>query len=155
MAIRRPSLYSENWLYQDFLYSEEEGVQYRYLQVKWDGEVYSRISQSFDYSDPPFSGSEQKGGHIVAQIDYTVASGIVSITNWSVNWRDELPLRYGINYLANCLYPQTRYSIQVVQDEVYNQAGEAIQAPNRDPIAFWVSEHFGPLSNSPNTPLWR
>lgn len=155
MAIRRPSLSSENWLYQDFLFLKEGNTQYRNLQVKWDGEVYSRTSQSFDYSDPPYTGDQQRGGHIVAQIDYTLAAKMITITDWHLNWRDELPLRFGIIHLANCLYPQSQYSIRVAQDEVYNQAGQPIQILNKNPIAFWVSERFEPLSNSPDTPLWR
>jgi hypothetical protein len=154
MAIRRPSLYSTDWLYQDFLFLKEGDIENRYLQVKWDGEAYSRISEAFDYSDPPYTGDQQRGGYIAAQIDYTVAAKLVSITGWSLNWRDDLPIRLGVIHLANCIYPQTRYSIRVAQDEVYNQAGQPIEVLNRDPIAFWVSERFEPLSNSPNTTLW-
>ena len=64
MAIRRPSIASPEWLFQDFLYQEAAGLggsELRYIQVKWDGEVYERVSQSFDYSNPPFVGPEQRG----------------------------------------------------------------------------------------------
>ena len=157
MAIRRPSIDSPAWLFQDFLYADQPPNQLRYLQVKWDGEVVTRVSQSFDYSDPPYVGPEQRGGNIVAQIDYTLSdTKIVTITDWSVNFRDEWPLRLAVNYLTQCLYPaQKNYVTRVAGDEVYNQAGEAIQIANRDPYAFWVSEQFFPLTNSPNDYLTR
>ena len=79
MAIRRPSINSPTWLYQDFLYFEDGEEKLRYLQVKWDGEPYTRVSQTFDYSNPPYSGSEQRGGDIVAQIDYTVNQRLITI----------------------------------------------------------------------------
>jgi hypothetical protein len=125
--------------------------------VKWDGEVVTRVSQSFDYSDPPYVGPEQRGGSIVAQLDYTLSDNkIITITDWFVNFRDEWPLRLGVNYLTQCLYPaQKNYVTRVAGDEVYNQAGEAIQIANRDPYAFWVSEQFFPLTNSPNDYLTR
>jgi hypothetical protein len=68
MAIRRPSISSPEWLFQDFSYSEDPTGNLRYVQVKWDGEVYTRVSQSFDYSNPPYIGPEQRGGDIVGQI---------------------------------------------------------------------------------------
>jgi hypothetical protein len=159
MAIRRPSIASPEWLFQDFLYQAPEllgGPELRYVQVKWDGEPYTRVSQSFDYSNPPYVGSEQRGGDIVAQIDYTVQDKIITINDWSVNFRDEWPLRLASNYLIQCLYPaQRNYVIRVAGNEVYNQAGEPIEQPNRDPYAFWVSEQFFPLTNSPNDYLAR
>jgi hypothetical protein len=157
MAIRRPSIDSPTWLFQDFLYADQPPNQLRYLQVKWDGEVVTRVSQSFDYSDPPYVGPDQKGGNIVAQLDYTISDNkIVTITDWFVNWRDEWPLRLAVNYITQCLYPaQKNYVTRVAGNEVYNQAGEPIEQPNRDPYAFWVSEQFFPLTNLPNDYLAR
>ena len=156
MAIRRPSIASPDWLFQDFLYHEESGVQYRYVQVKWDGEVYERVSHSFDYSNPPYTDSEQRGGSIVCQVDYTLSDKIVTITDWSVNWRDEWPLRLASEYITNCLYSRGQgYVHRVAGDEVYNQAGEAISTPNKNPYAFWVSEGFLPVTNVPNDYLLR
>jgi hypothetical protein len=157
MAIRRPSIDSPTWLFQDFLYADQPPIQLRYLQVKWDEEVVTRVSQSFDYSDPPYVGPEQRGGNIVAQLDYTLSdTKVVTITDWSVNWRDEWPLRLAVNYITQCLYPaQKSYVTRVAGNEVYNQTGEPIQQPNRDPYAFWVSEQFFPLTNSPNDYLAR
>lgn len=151
MAIRRPSISSPEWLFQDFLYQEYDGVQERYIQIKWDGEVYTRYSQSFDYSDPPFVGPEQRGGSIVGQIDYTVEGKIVTINNWDVNWRDEWPLRLGVNYLTQCLYPPVfGFLIQVQGQEVYNQAGGPVKVADRAAYAFWVSEQYFPITNLPN-----
>ena len=156
MAIRRPSIASPEWLFQDFLYQEAAGLggsELRYIQVKWDGEVYERVSQSFDYSDPPYVGPEQRGGSIVGQIDYEVSlsTKLVTIYSWNVNWRDEWPLRLLVNYLTQCLYPVERgFVIRVAAEEVYNQAGEAMTVASRDPYAFWVSERFTPLTNLPN-----
>ena len=159
MAIRRPSIASPEWLFQDFLYQAPEllgGPELRYVQVKWDGEPYIRASESFDYSDPPYVGPEQRGGDIVAQVDYTIQGTAVTITDWSINFRDEWPLRLAVNYLTQCLYPtEKNYVILVAGDEVYNQAGEPIQQPNRDPYAFWVSEQFFPLTNRPDDYLAR
>jgi hypothetical protein len=161
MAIRRPSISSPEWLFQDFLYQESDllgGPELRYVQVKWDGKPYERVSQSFDYSDPPFVGPEQRGGSIVGQIDYEVnaSTRLVTIYSWSVNWRDEWPLRLGVNYVTQCLYPAERgYVIRVAGDQVYNQAGEPIDVANRDPYAFWVSEQFFPLTNRPDDYLLR
>jgi hypothetical protein len=159
MAIRRPSIASPEWLFQDFLYQAPEllgGPELRYVQVKWDGEPYTRVSQSFDYSDPPYVGSEQRGGDIVAQVDYTAQGKIITINDWSVNFRDEWPLRLAVNYLIQCLYPVERgFVLRVAGDQVYNQAGEAIDQPNRNPNAFWVSEQFFPLTNRPDDYLYR
>jgi hypothetical protein len=159
MAIRRPSIASPEWLFQDFLYQAPEllgGPELRYVQVKWDGELYTRVSQSFDYSNPPYIGSEQRGGDIVAQVDYTVQGKIITINDWSVNWRDEWPLRLAVNYIIQCLYPAERgYVTRVAGGEVYNQAGEPIAVAGRDPIAFWVSEQFLSLTNRPDDYLYR
>jgi hypothetical protein len=156
MAIRRPSISSPEWLFQDFLYLETADQQQRYVQVKWDGDVYTRVSQSYDYSDPPYVGTEQRGGNIVAQLDYTVQGKIVTINDWDVTWQDEWPLRLAVNYLTQCLYPASLgFVTRVVGNEVYNQAGEPIQQPSQDPYAFWVSEQFFPLTNFPNDYLAR
>lgn len=151
MAIRRPSINSPTWLFQDFLHQVTPDGQDRYLQVKWDGEVYERKSSTYDYSNPPFSDSEQRGGHIVAQVDYTLVGDLVTILDWYVNWRDEWPLRLASNYLKNCLYPSVKnYVLRVQGNEVYNQAGEAIASPQHSPYGFWVSEGFLPVTNDPN-----
>ena len=161
MAIRRPSISSPDWLFQDFLYQPAQGLggpELRYLQVKWDGEVYERVSQSFDYSDPPFVGPEQRGGSIVAQMDYEVnaPTKLITIYGWETNWRDEWPLRLAVNYLTQCLYPGPKgYVIRVAGDQVYSQAGNPIEVAGKDPYAFWVSEQFFPTSNNPGDYLVR
>ena len=161
MAIRRPSLSSPEWLFQDFLYQEATGLggsELRYLQIKWDGTPYTRVSQSYDYSDPPYVGPEQRGGSIVGQIDYdvNVSTRLVTIYAWSVNWRDEWPLRLGVNYLSQCLFPSTDgYTIRVAGNEVYTPAAQAVEDPNNFPYAFWVSERYNPLTNKPNDYLIR
>jgi hypothetical protein len=161
MAIRRPSISSPEWLFQDFLYQGSDllgGPELRYLQIKWDGTPYTRVSQSFDYSDPPFVGAEQRGGSIVGQIDYelNVSARLVTIYAWNVNFRDEWPLRLGVNYITQCLYPLVKgYVIRVVGGEVYNQAGEVIEEANKEPYAFWVSERYNPITNRPNDYLYQ
>jgi len=156
MAIRRPSVSSPQWLCQDFLYQETPDEQERYAQVKWDGQVFTRVSSTFDYSNPPFSNDMQRGGSIVAQIDYSLADKFVTITDWQVNWRDEWPLRVAVNYLQNCLYPaQKGYVIRVAGGEVYNQNGDAIPSTQHQPYSFWVSEWFQPVTNEPNDYLLR
>lgn len=148
MATRRPSISTPQWVLQDFLYQETpEGVE-RYIQVKWDGETYSTVSQTFDYSNPPYQDWEQKGGHIVAQLDYTVVEKLVTVTGWNVNWQDEWPLRVAFNYLAQCLYRGTQgYIIGAVGGEVYTQDGTPLLYGAKDPYAFLVSERFHPLTN--------
>jgi len=134
MAIRRPSIYSPTWVYQDFLYLDSPPEQLRYILVKWDGEIYPRVSETFDYSNPPYSDSEQRGGSIVARLDYTLNDKLVTIDSWEVNWRDEWPLRLAINYLVNCLYnPGKDYVIRVIKTP--------------EDIAFWQSEEFTPIIN--------
>lgn len=156
MAIRRPSISSPEWLFQDFLYQSAPGSEERYLQIKWDGEIFERVSESFDYSSPPYTYGEQRGGEIVGQINYTVNNGLVTINSWEVDWRDEWPLRLGVEYLKNCLYPpQNNFTIIVQGQEVYNQAGNPLVVVDKDPYAFWVSEQFHPLSNKPNDYLVR
>lgn len=159
MAIRRPGINSPTWLFQDFLYQAAAmpgAPELRYLQVKWDGEIYTRVSQSFDYSDPPYVGLEQRGGNIVAQVDYTVQGKIITINDWEVNWRDEWPLRLAANYIVQCLYPLERgYVVRVRGEEVYNQAGEPIAVADKDAYAFWVSEQIFPVTNLPNDYLYR
>lgn len=134
MAIRRPSLRSPEWLFTDSLYFDNAPEQLRFVEVRWDGEIYSRSSQAYDYSDPPYVGSEQRGGSIVARIDYTLNDKLVTIDSWEVNWRDEWPLRLAVNYLVRCLYkPQFNYVVRVAKDA----------------YPFWVSEGFEPVTNSP------
>jgi hypothetical protein len=134
MAIRRPSIYSPTWVYQDFLDFEQADEQLRHIVVKWDGAVYKRVSQTFDYSNPPYSNDEQRGGDIVARIDYTISGKLITIDQWEVNWRDEWPLRLAINFLVNCLYPYSKeYVIRVEKTNI--------------DIAFWQSEYFFPVDN--------
>jgi hypothetical protein len=151
MAIRRPGIGSPEWLFQDRLYFDNPPEQLRYIEVKYDGEVYTRVSQTYDYSDPPYVGPEQRGGSIVARLDYTVFGDLVTITDWEVNWRDEWPLRLASNYLSQCLYPPSSGKVLRVQgQEVYNQAGDPIQIANKQAYAFWASEQFIPLTNKPD-----
>lgn len=131
MAIRRPSVYSQNqFVFQDFFYAEDGPVELRYIQAKYDGEVYTEVGQTFDYTDP-----ELKGGSIVARIDYTVEGKLITIDHWEINWRDEWPLRLAVQFLTNCLYSKWQgYTVRV----------------SKDAYAFWVSEWFTPLTNDPN-----
>ena len=132
MAIRRPGIGNPNWLFQDFLYFEDGAEQQRYIQVKYDGEPYTVISETFDYSNPPYSNAEQRGGDIVAQLDYSIIGNTITIESWDVEWRDEWPLRLAVNYLKQCLYPTSK--------------GFVIRV-NKDAYAFWVSEQFKPVTN--------
>lgn len=158
MAIRRPPIASPEWLFQDFLYQVTPEGEERYIQVKWDGEVYERKSSTYDYSNPPYPDAEQRGGSIVTQLDYEVnpLTKLVTVYDWSVNWRDEWPLRLAVNYLTQCLYPpESGYVIRVAGDQVYGQAGNTIPIANASPYAFWVSEQFYPATNSPSDYLVR
>jgi hypothetical protein len=139
MAIRRPGISSPTWLFQDFLYYEDSPEELRYLVVKWDGEPFERVSETFDYSNPPYSDEDQKGGSIVARIDYTLEGYLITIDSWETNWRDEWPLRLAANYLQNCKYR--------------SEQGYVIQVP-KDAYSFWVSEYFRPYSNDPYTNLY-
>jgi hypothetical protein len=132
MAIRRPSISSPEWLFQDKLYLKEGNTELRYILVKRDGVIFTRQSQSYDYSNPPYADDEQRGGPIVARIDYTIEGLLITIDSWEVNWRDEWPLRLAVNYLTRCLYPSERNFVCRVGKENY---------------AFWVSEQFGPTNN--------
>jgi len=138
MAIRRPGILSPGWLFQDFLYYSSPPQELRYLLVKQDGEPFERVSQTFDYSNPPYPDSEQRGGPIVARVDYTVEGYLVTIDSWELNWRDEWPLRLAANYLRNCAYRSVEGFLIQVSKEAY---------------PFWVSEFFTPYSNEPSTNL--
>jgi hypothetical protein len=110
------------------------------IQIKYDGDPFTRVSQTFDYSNPPYPDLEQKGGPIVAQLDYTKVGQLVTIDSWDTNWRDEWPLRLAVNYLSQCLYPTSKnFVIRVQKDEAY---------------AFWVSERFLPSTNHPDEYLY-
>jgi GH18 family chitinase len=94
----------------------------------------------------------------VGQIDYEINSStrLITIYSWDVNWRDEWPLRLGVNYLSQCLYPDsTGYIIRVAGNQVYTSAGEALEDPDNFPYAFWVSERYNPLTNKPDDYLIR
>lgn len=136
MALRRPSVYRENhWIVQDFHYFDGEPEELRFILVKYDGEPYQTVTQTFDSNSPEFWG-----GDIRARLDYSILDKLVTIDHWEVNWRDEWPLRLAINYLANCLYPsKLGYIIRV----------------NKDAYPFWVSEHFFPASNDPDDYLLK
>jgi hypothetical protein len=156
MAIRRPSISSPEWYFQDFLYSEDAETQFRYVQVKWSGEPYTRVSQTFDYSNPPYPRGSQRGGDIVAQLDYSLSGKVVTITDWSINWQDEFPLRLAVNYLMECLYPYTQGYVAVVAGgEEYKPDGTPVPVASGEPHAFWVSERFQPLTNRPDDYLYR
>jgi hypothetical protein len=140
MAIRKPGIGDTNWLFQDFLYTTDGVEQQRYVQVKYDGEPYTVNSETFDYSNPPYSNADQRGGDIVAQLDYSVVGKSVTIESWDCNWRDEWPLRLAVNYVRQCLYPNSKgFVVRVIKDEAY---------------AFWVSEQFFPLTNTPGDYLY-
>jgi hypothetical protein len=127
-------------LYQDFPYVTDGVEESRYVQVKYDGMPFTTVSQTFDYSDPPYTGFNQKGGSVVAQLDYTKVGQLVTINDWDVNWRDEWPLRLAVNYLKQCLYPSDKgFVTRVIKDEAY---------------AFWVSEQFRPSTNDPEDYLY-
>jgi hypothetical protein len=140
MAIRRPGINTSEFYYQDFLDDENIGAEYRHLDIKYaSGEPFQVISQTFDYSNPPYSDPEQRGGDIVGTIYYVKLStnpGTIIIEDWFVNWRDEWPLRLGANYLVNCLYrPGGNYRFLV----------------GKEAYAFWASEQFAPVDNLPDT----
>lgn len=129
MAIRRPSVFAQNqYVFQDFLDYTDGPEELRYLLIKWDGENFSLVKQTFDYNPPDFIG-----GPIIGRIDYSKVGQVIRIYHWEVNWRDEWPLRLGVQYLVNCLYkPESGFNI-IVDKEQY---------------AFWVSENFFPSTNS-------
>lgn len=131
MAIRRPSVYRQSdWVFQDFFFYREGAEELRYAVVKFDGEVAELYKETFDYSSPTLSG-----GPIVARIDYTLVGQAVTINSWELNWRDEWPLRLLVQWLIHCIYRQSLGYTVAVDKEAY---------------AFWVSEMFTPLTNSPS-----
>lgn len=130
MALRIPSINSPQWEIQDFLYLEEIPDEYRYLQIKWSKVPFTQVSETFDYSNPPVPLGERSGGPVSGQIDYLRTGQLITIYGWSVNWRDEWPLRIAVNHLVNCLYPRQRgFILRVEADPAH---------------AFWVSQEFIP-----------
>lgn len=130
MAIRRPSVYRQSeWIYQDFLAYQDGPEELRYAVIKYDGEPFGLYGQTFDDSYPSLTG-----GPIVARIDYTLVGQAVTIDSWEINWRDEWPLRLLIEWLVHCIYRRSLgYTVAV----------------DKDAYAFWVSEVFVPVTNSP------
>lgn len=130
MAIRRPTVYNQNeFVFQDFSYADDPPREYRYILVKYDGERYESVGQTFDYPSP-----DLRGGSVVARIDYTVEGKLITIDHWEVFWRDEWPLRLAVQFLTNCLYSGGQgYAVRV----------------GKDAESFWVSEWFVPLGNTP------
>ena len=100
-------------------------IQFRSLKIKL-------------FDEPPTTKRELFNNE-VASIEYEVqlAPGaglgrgkIVTIVGWPHTWRDEWPIRLGLNYLTNCL----------------NRPGQGtVFRVEKDPIAFWQSERFLPL----------
>jgi hypothetical protein len=138
MAIRTPAIDNPSWLFQEFLEDKEGTLEYRVLQVKYDGNPFNRVSETFDYSNPPFTDDNQRGGPIVAEIQFSLEGKLVTILDWCVNWRDEWPLRLGVNCLIRCRYRPTLGYVVRVDKEV---------------SPFWISEQFNPYDKSPNSYL--
>jgi hypothetical protein len=140
MSIRCPSMYSSQWLFQDFLDEEIEGIQFRSLQVKYDGEPFYRVSETFDYSNPPYPDEKQRGGHIVAELFYELNGKLVTLQDWTHSWKDDWPIRIGLNYMVRCMYRKTQqYTIRV----------------RKENYPFWVSEELFPYDNLNNSYLIR
>jgi hypothetical protein len=130
MAIRRPSVYSQNeFVFQDFSYWEDGETELRYIIAKFDGEPFVTLEETFDFPTDNYGG-----GSVVARVDYTVEGKLITIDHWETFWRDEWPLRLTIQFLVNCLYsPGLEYTVRV----------------KKDAYPFWVSEWFIPISNDP------
>jgi hypothetical protein len=104
--------------------------------------------------DEPPETKQELFNNDVASIDYEVeivgkglGSGkLVTIVGWQHTWRDEWPIRLGLNYLTNCLFRPS-----------FN--GGTVFRVLKDPIAFWQSERFVPLGGHDDpyivrTPQW-
>lgn len=131
MAIRRPSVYQQSdFAFQDFLSHDNGTFQLRYLLIKHDGESFHLVKETFDSNPPVF-----QGGPVIGRIDYNLSDHIVEIYHWEVYWKDEWPLRLGVQYLVHCLYTSSQGFSVIVDKEQY---------------PFWVSENFFPTTNSPN-----
>ena len=81
MALRKPGIGNPNWLFQDFLYFEDGAEQQRYIQVKYDGEPYTVISETFDYSNPPYSNALRLAVNYIRQCLYPTSKGYVIRVN--------------------------------------------------------------------------
>ena len=137
MAIRKPGRHSGEWFFEDVLEYEvtEPGsttpTQFWSLKIKY-------------FEEPPTQQSETFNNE-VASIEYEVQGKLITIVDWNnYNWRDEWPIRLGVNYLCNCLYrPGHQFLFRTV----------------KDPIAFWQSERFLPIGGHldpflQRTPQW-
>jgi len=160
MAIRKPSRYTGQWFYENVLeYEITEFATgfavydpdhyypaYTYVEdfpLVTQGILAGFYSKQPDtavpvqfkslkiklFDEPPQRRSELFNNE-VASIEYEVEDKLVTIVSWQHTWRDEWPIRLGLNYLTNCLYrPGQGIVFRVV----------------KDPIAFWQSERFRPL----------
>jgi hypothetical protein len=174
MAIRTPSRYTQRWYYEDVLeYEVTEFASgfavydpdayypmYTYVEdfpLVTEGFLTGFYSKQADtavptefrslkiklFDEPPQNKTELFGNE-VASIEYEVQDKLITIVAWQHIWRDEWPIRLGLNYLTNCLFrPGRGFVFRVI----------------KDPIAFWQSERFLPIGghNDPylaRTPQW-
>ena len=174
MAIRTPSRYTQRWYYEDVLeYEVTEFASgfavydpdayypmYTYVEdfpLITEGFLTGFYSKQADtavptefrslkiklFDEPPQNKTELFGNE-VASIEYEVQDKLITIVAWQHSWRDEWPIRLGLNYLTNCLFrPGQGFVFRVI----------------KDPIAFWQSERFLPIGGHSDpylvrTPQW-
>ena len=174
MAIRKPSRYTQQWYYEDVLEYEvtefpsgfavydpdEYYPMYTYVEdfpLVSEGFLAGFYSKGADdavptqfrslkikyFNEPPETKRDLFNNE-VASIEYEVQDKLITIVGWQHTWRDEWPIRLGLNYLTNCLYrPGRGFVFRVI----------------KDPIAFWQSERFLPLGGHYDpyvvrTPQW-
>ena len=174
MAIRKPSRYTQQWYYEDVLeyevtefpsgfavydpdayypmytYVEDfplvsEGFLAGFYSKGADDAVPTQFrSLKIKYFNEPPETKRDLFNNEVASIEYEVQDTLITIVGWQHTWRDEWPIRLGLNYLTNCLYrPGRGFVFRVI----------------KDPIAFWQSERFLPLGGHYDpyvvrTPQW-
>ena len=174
MAIRKPSRYTQQWYYEDVLeyevtefpsgfavydpdayypmytYVEDfplvsEGFLAGFYSKGADDAVPTQFrSLKIKYFNEPPETKRDLFNNEVASIEYEVQDKLITIVGWQHTWRDEWPIRLGLNYLTNCLYrPGRGFVFRVI----------------KDPIAFWQSERFLPIGGHYDpyvirTPQW-
>ena len=131
MAIRKPSRYTGQWFYEDVLeyevtefatgfavydpdhyypaytYEEDfplvtEGLLAGFYAKGPDTAVPTKFkSLKIKLFDEPPQHRSELFNNEVASIEYEVQDKIVTIVSWQHTWRDEWPIRLGLQYLTN------------------------------------------------------
>jgi len=153
-AVYDPDAYYPAYTYVEDFPLVTQGILDGFYSKQADDAIPTQFrSLKIKLFDEPPENRRELFGNEVASIEYEVQDGpggglgrgkLITIVGWQHTWRDEWPIRLGLNYLTNCLYRPGQQTVFRVL---------------KDPIAFWQSERFLPLGGHLDpylvrTPQW-